>query len=67
MEIEARREKPFDNFARYLGNLIREGKALPHPLVPVLFNLHKSLSTFASHADVNSFVHRVDIVKNLNR
>jgi hypothetical protein len=26
-----RREKPFDNFARYLGNLIKDGKPLPHP------------------------------------
>ncbi len=32
-------------------------------MVPALFNLHKTLSTFASHADVDSFVHRVNIVK----
>src|SRR5882672_7531897 len=31
-----KREKPFDNFARYLGNLIRDGKPLPLPLVPSL-------------------------------
>jgi hypothetical protein len=30
----ARREKPFDNFARHIGNLIAAKKALPHPLVP---------------------------------
>jgi len=58
-----RREKPFDNFARYLGNLIRENKELPHPLVPALFDLHKKFSTFSSHADVGSFTHRVNIVK----
>jgi hypothetical protein len=57
----AKREKPFDNFARYLGNLIKEGKQPPHPLVPTLFSQHKLISTFASHADVGSFVHRVNI------
>jgi hypothetical protein len=57
----AKREKPFDNLARYLGSLIKDGKLLPHPLVPRLFDLHKSFSMFASHADVNSFVHRVKI------
>jgi hypothetical protein len=56
-----KREKPFDNFARYLGNLIKDGKPLPHRLVPDLFKLHKALSRFASHADVDSFVHRVKI------
>jgi hypothetical protein len=55
----AKREKPFDNFARYLGNLIKDKKALPHRLVPTLFKQHKLISTFASHADVNSFVHRI--------
>jgi hypothetical protein len=56
-----KREKPFDNYARYLGNLIKDGKPLPHRLVPDLFKLHKALSRFASHADVDSFVHRVKI------
>jgi len=56
-----KREKPFDNFARYLGNLIRSGKPLPHPLVPTLINLQKLLSAFSVHADVGSFVHRVKI------
>ncbi len=55
----AKREKPFDNFARYLGNLIKDKKPLPHPLVPALFKQHKLISTFASHADINSFVHRI--------
>lgn len=56
-----KREKPFDNFARHLANLIKNGNPLPHPLVPDLFDLHKKFSTFASHADVNSFIHRVQI------
>lgn len=55
-----KREKPFDNFARYLGNLIRDGKPLPHPLVPDLFNQQKTISGFAVHADVGSFMHRVN-------
>jgi hypothetical protein len=55
----AKREKPFDNLARYLGNLAKDGKPMPHPLVPVLREVHKTLSRFASHADVDSFVHRV--------
>jgi hypothetical protein len=32
---------------------------MPHPLVPSLREVHKKLSTFASHADIDSFVHRV--------
>lgn len=56
-----KREQPFDNFARYLGNLIKDGKPLPHPLVPELVRLHKRLSTFTSHADIGSFVHRVTL------
>jgi hypothetical protein len=34
-------------------------KREPHPLIPTLFQQHKKISTFASHADVSSFVHRV--------
>jgi hypothetical protein len=56
-----KREKPFDNFARYLGNLIKDGKPLPDPLVPELIRLQKTLSTFTSHADIGAFTHRVDI------
>jgi hypothetical protein len=56
-----KREKPFDNFARYLGNLIKDGKPLPHPLVPELVRLQKTLSTFTSHADIGAFAHRIDI------
>lgn len=54
-----KREKPFDNYARYLGNRIRSGKKPPHPLVPGLFQTHKKLSTFSAHADFGSFAHRV--------
>lgn len=57
----ARREKPFDNFARHLGNLIAAKKPLPHQLVPTLVELHKKLSGFSSHADVGAFVHRTTI------
>src|ERR1700722_2878513 len=55
----AKREKPFDNFSRHLGNLIKDGKPLPHPLMPTLIRQQKLISTFATHADINSFVHRV--------
>ncbi len=55
----AKREKPFDNFARYLGNLIKDKKETATPLVPALFNQHKVMSRFASHADGDSFVHRI--------
>lgn len=56
-----KRAKPFDNFARHLGNLKKDGKPPPHPLVPTLSGLHSQFSRLASHADVDSFVHRVKI------
>jgi hypothetical protein len=59
----AKREKPFDKLNRYLQNLIRDEKPLPHPLVPELIKLHDTFSTFASHADISSFVHRVKRVE----
>jgi hypothetical protein len=62
-----KKEKPFDNFARYLGNLIKAKKTLPHHLVETLFIQHKRISTFASHADVGSFVHRTKIVREPGR
>ena len=55
----AKREKPFDNFARHLGNMIKDGKPLPHRLMPTLIGQQKKISMFAAHADINSFVHRV--------
>jgi hypothetical protein len=54
-----KREAPFDNYFRYLGNLRRDGKALPHPLMDTLIDQHKKISSFATHADVGSFIHRV--------
>jgi len=57
----AKREKPFDKLNRHYKNLIRDGKPLPSPLIPELLKLHDMFSSFASHADVNSFVHRVDL------
>jgi hypothetical protein len=55
----AKGEKPFDNYARYLGNMIKDGKPLPHPLMKLLVEQQKKISTFAAHADMRSFVHRV--------
>jgi hypothetical protein len=54
-----KREAPFDNYYRYLGNLRRDGKPLPHPLMGTLIAQHKTISSFATHADVGSFIHRV--------
>src|ERR1700686_963972 len=54
-----KREKPFDNYARYLGNLRKDGKDLPHPLMGTSMDQQKTISRFASHADIDSFVHRV--------
>lgn len=56
-----KRTKPFDNYARHIGNLIKDNKPLPHPLIGPLFALHKKLSRFSSHADVGGFIHRLDI------
>lgn len=57
------REKPFDNLARYYGNLMKDNKPLPHALIPQLLTLHKKLSGISSHADVGTFVHRTTITK----
>jgi hypothetical protein len=54
-----RREKPFDKLNRHLKNLVKNGAPLHHT-IPLLLNLHDTCSSFASHADVNSFVHRVE-------
>lgn len=57
----AKREKPFDKLARHYRNLIRDNKPLPHGLIPQLLKTHDVCSQFASHADVDSFIHRVDL------
>lgn len=54
---------PFENFTRYLGNLTRDGKPLPHRLVPLLREIYKQISTFSVHADAGAFVHRTHIPK----
>src|ERR1017187_211449 len=56
----AKREKPFDgSLMRQIGQRIKGKKPLPHRLVPLLVNQYKLISTFATHADVSSFVHRI--------
>lgn len=54
-----RREKPFDKLPRHLKNLLRDGKPLPHRLIPTLLNQHDRYSSISSHADIDTFVHRV--------
>ena len=61
-EAYMRRDGVFTKYSRYLGNLIKSNGALPHHLVRILFDLHKQISTFAIHADVDSFIHRADVV-----
>lgn len=56
----AKREWPFGgNLTRHLYKLLKEGKALPHPLMEKLLNQQSVISTFAVHADVGTFLHRV--------
>jgi hypothetical protein len=55
----AQRTKPFDKLNRHYKNLIKDNKPLPHRLIPELIKLHDKFSSFASHADIASFVHRV--------
>jgi hypothetical protein len=57
-----KREKPFDKLNRYLKNLVDNGTNLHHA-VPQLLKLHGICSSFASHADIGAFVHRVMISK----
>jgi hypothetical protein len=57
----AKREKPFDKLSRHFRNLIRDKKPLPHRHIPVLLNVHELCSRFASHADIDSFIHRARI------
>lgn len=56
------RTKPFDKLNRHFKNLIRDSKPLPHPLVPHLIEQHDHCSQFASHADVATFAHRLEIL-----
>jgi hypothetical protein len=59
----AQRTKPFDKLNRHYKNLIKENKPLPHALMPDLIKLHDDFSSFASHADIASFVHRIEKVE----
>ena len=48
-------EGPFKNYARYLGNLIANGKPLPHPLVRDLIGIQKTLSKFSVQLHIWGF------------
>jgi hypothetical protein len=60
-----KRERPFDKLNRHLKNLVNNGTELHHA-VPKLLRLHGICSTFASHADISSFVHRVAVTRTGN-
>jgi hypothetical protein len=57
------RQPPFDNFMRHVGQLIKNKMPLPHPLVPLLVKQYKICSSFASHADHLTFMHRIQTTK----
>jgi hypothetical protein len=59
----ANKTAPFDNYMRYLGNLVAAGRPLPHPLIPHLRALYSNISQFSNHADAGSFVHRIEFCK----
>lgn len=54
-----KREKPFDKLNRHLRNLIKDKKP-HHRLIPTLLQKHGVYSAFASHADIDAFMHRVE-------
>jgi hypothetical protein len=56
------RSKPFDKLIRHFKNLTRDKKPLPHPLIEHLIQQHDSCSQFASHADVQTFAHRLEFL-----
>ncbi len=56
------RTHPFDKLIRYFKNFIKDNKPLPSPLIPWLIAHHDACSQFASHADVQTFVHRLEFV-----
>lgn len=59
-EAYFKREKPFIRLNRHLGNLVKAKHLdrLPHHHIPILLEIHDLCSSFASHADVDSFAHR---------
>ena len=57
------RKKPFDKLIRHYKNLIQHKKPLPHPSIEFLINKHDFFSQIASHADIDTFAHRLDFLK----
>lgn len=53
------RTKPFDKLLRHYKNLIRDKKHLPHGVIEHLVKMHDFCSQIASHADADTFVHRL--------
>jgi hypothetical protein len=66
-EAYINRTKPFDKLVRYFKNLIKDKKPIPSPLIEHLINFYDTCSQFASHADVQTFMHRLDFVKDPSR
>jgi hypothetical protein len=62
-EAYINRTKPFDKLVRHFKNLIKDKKPLPSPLVEHLIRFYDNCSQFASHADVQTFMHRLHFVK----
>src|SRR6266404_1260811 len=57
-----KREKPFDKLNRHLKNLVANRADLHHAVAKLL-RLHDLCSSFASHADIKSFVHRIGFTR----
>jgi hypothetical protein len=54
------RTKPFDKLIRHFKNLIKDKKPLPHPVIEHLIRQYDVCSQFASHADIQTFAHRLE-------
>lgn len=54
------RTKPFDKLIRHFKNLIKDKKPLPHPVIEQLIRQYDVCSQFASHADIQTFAHRLE-------
>ncbi|MBF0268549.1 MAG: hypothetical protein HQL44_08150 [Alphaproteobacteria bacterium] len=57
-----KREKPFDKLVRHYKNLIRDSKSVPE-MVPHLIKRHDFCSRYASHADMDVFIHRSSVIE----
>ena len=53
------RRKPFDKLIRHYRNFLSKPDKLPHPHIPILIAMHDACSSFASHADIETFAHRM--------